>query len=556
GEITLWVGTATDIDDQKNLEEELRKLQALEKSVRLGAEAQTAWFNDMVMQAPFIICTFRGPDHVHELINPPYQELFGDKQLIGRTVIKALPEFGGQVFVEILDMVYKRGETISRKEVSLLIPGKLTKNLEENFVNFTCQPLYDFEKKVEGILVFAYNVTDQVLARRILEKNAEDLNIILEAIPQIAWVSKPDGSIFYYNSNWYHYTGLTIAETEKDGWWPVLHPSLRDKTMEEWLHAVQTCEIFEMETLLKRSADQSYRWHLSKAAPVRNKLGDVTLWVGTFTDINHENNLRGELENLVLERTKEVMLSNEELKLSNIKLEEFAFVASHDLKEPLRKIITNSDFLQMEFGDQLNNTGKQYIHRIHESAFRMQKLIEDLLSFSQLSHNVLDYKTIDLKQLVNSIIAEQFLVDKEEMATITIKKLPVIECIPTMIEQLFTNLLSNALKFVKPGIPAKIEISFNYISGSHTGIPSAQPHEKFCRIYVKDNGIGFDKKYLEQIFIIFKRLNSQNKYQGTGIGLALCKKIVENHHGSLTANSRLNDGATFIIILPCKQRKF
>lgn len=552
--ITSWVGTATDINEQKKIEENLRATQGLETAIRLKAEAQSEWLNNMVMQAPFIVCILRGADHVHELINPSYQQLFGDRQLTGRKVVDALPALEGQLFLNILNKVYSTGETVSRKEVRLLIARGHDANIEEIFINVTCQPLYSDEKEIDGILVFAYDVTEQVLARKILEKNAEDLNIILEVIPQIAWVAKPNGKMNYYNKKWYSYTGLTIGQTEKEGWRSVIHPDLYERYIFDWSHSVKWGENFNTETLIKRGSDQAYRWHLSQAIPVKNKLGEITQWVGTLTDINDDKNLKNELENLVLERTREVMHSNEELKLSNIKLEEFAFVASHDLREPLRKIITNGDFLRIDFIDQLGESGRQYISRIQNSALRMQKLIEDLLSFSQLSYNKTSIEKVHLGELVKGVVEEQLIMIKDNMPQITIKKLPAIECIPAMMEQLFSNLISNGLKFTAPGVTPKIVISCKNISGIYTGIANALPKEKYCNIYVRDNGIGFNNQYVEQIFIIFKRLNSQSKYQGTGIGLALCKKIVEDHKGFITAKSKLNKGATFIITLPYLQK--
>lgn len=252
---------------------------------------------------------------------------------------------------------------------------------------------------------------------------------------------------------------------------------------------------------------------------------------------------------------REILQKTIDLERSNIELKQFASVASHDLKEPLRKIMLFSELLLSEHEESLPENIKPYLDKISVSSKRMQVLIEDLLTYSRIGAREQYFVATDLTAIISEIVSDLEITIKEKEAVIESTSLPVIEGIPGQMRQLFQNLISNALKFNKSGTTPLIRISSREMNTSElSNYHYLKGEGKFCEISISDNGIGFDKKYAEKIFVIFQRLHSKEEYEGTGIGLAICKKIVEFHNGIITVNSEPGMGTTFKIILPVKQK--
>ncbi|MCI9844836.1 response regulator [Flavobacterium pectinovorum] len=258
------------------------------------------------------------------------------------------------------------------------------------------------------------------------------------------------------------------------------------------------------------------------------------------------------LEAKIIERTKELLSKNEELELKNHELQQFSWAVSHDLNEPVRKI---QIFIKIIKDLYLAKDDKavDYVNRTIKSAERMQTLITDLLAYSRLSSKVQPEKT-DLNIVLQEVISDfDYLVERKN-AIIKTNVLPTIDSIPSQLRQVFQNLIGNALKFSNNTENPLIEITSELIEiKDFDGKPS--PNGKYCRITVKDNGIGFDEIYLDRIFIIFQSLNDRQSYEGTGIGLAIAKKIIEKHNGLITAKSQVGNGASFIMILPLEYQE-
>ena len=266
---------------------------------------------------------------------------------------------------------------------------------------------------------------------------------------------------------------------------------------------------------------------------------------------NELKSFSDELENKVKERTYSLNKANSELSYSNESLEQFAYIASHDLQEPLRKISTFSSLLKEGFNDDLPDRAKELITKINSSSERMSTLIKEVLDFSKIFHGEMLIKKVDLNIIISNIIDDFDLLIAEKHAIIHIDKLPVIEAIPMQINQLFYNLFSNAMKFIKKDQAPVITISSKNVSEIELrNHPTLNQGVPYCKICFKDNGIGFEQQFADQIFLIFHRLHGRSEYAGTGIGLALCKKIVINHHGDIEAHSDESDGALFEILLP------
>jgi signal transduction histidine kinase len=253
------------------------------------------------------------------------------------------------------------------------------------------------------------------------------------------------------------------------------------------------------------------------------------------------------LEVKISERTKELVSKNEELEMKNHELQQFAWVVSHDLNEPIRKIQIFIKIIK-ELYLTKDEKGVDYVNRTVKAAERMQTLITDLLAYSRLSSKVKPEKT-DLNIVLQEVLSDfDYLIERKN-AVIKTTELPTIDSIPSQLRQVFQNLIGNALKFSGNVEVPVIEITSELIKTKDFDGEGA-PDGKFCRITVTDNGIGFDEIYLDRIFIIFQSLNDRQTYEGTGIGLAIAKKIVDKHNGLITAKSQLGKGASFIIILP------
>ncbi|MGC4039264.1 MAG: CHASE3 domain-containing protein [Flavobacterium sp.] len=284
--------------------------------------------------------------------------------------------------------------------------------------------------------------------------------------------------------------------------------------------------------------DKKIRYFRTAGRIVTNKMGDKIL-IGTNSDVTDEV-----LVSMSLEQ------QNIELEASNKELVAFNYAASHDLQEPLRKIQTFVSRLAEKEEGNMSDTGKEFMVRINSSVERMRILIEDLLQYSRTTKTEKSFEDTDLNELLDNAKVEMAQIIEEKNAKITNQALPELKVIPFQIQQLFINLINNSLKYSKIDVNPEIKISCKKVNAADEEQIPKSNKEKFYKITFKDNGIGFEQEYAEKIFVLFNRLHNKNEYEGTGIGLAICKKIVENHKGFIAATGKPNVGATFTIYLP------
>ncbi|MGD9714984.1 MAG: PAS domain-containing protein, partial [Thermomicrobiales bacterium] len=363
-----------------------------------------------------------------------------------------------------------------------------------------------------------------------LRDSEERFRFLAQAVPQIVWITRPDGYHEYYNGRWYDYTGLTPEESIGYGWSKPLHPDDLERSKLRWEQSTNTGEEYEIEYRFRRS-DGEYRWFLGRALPVRDETGQIVRWFGTCTDIDDKKRQAETLENLILERTlklreeieeriaaeKKVAEMVTELRRSNGELEQFAYVASHDLQEPLRKIQAFGDRLTVRCREILDDQGRDYIDRMQSSAARMQQLINDLLVYSRVSTRGQQIRMVDLNETAQNVASdlEGRILQAGSGARVDIGPMPTVPADALQMRQLLQKLIGNALKFSRPNVPALVTVSARLIDGDDG---------QKCRIEVADNGIGFDEQYLDRIFQVFQRLHGRGTYEGTGVGLAICRK--------------------------------
>ena len=266
------------------------------------------------------------------------------------------------------------------------------------------------------------------------------------------------------------------------------------------------------------------------------------------TDLTVEKEAQKHLKH----KNEELEKTNKALEASNNDLLQFASVASHDLQEPLRKIEVFSNLLKDKETGNLSESAQQFIAKIRSSSERMRQLIIDVLNYSKLSANDAHVEPVDLNGIVKDWMNDYEILIREKKAKINLAKLPIVEGNKGQIRQVFQNVLSNALKFSKEECPVVITVGSARIKEKRADADTSSTG-KYCRISIKDNGIGFDEKYVGSVFSLFERLNTKDKYEGTGIGLAVAKKIVEKHNGLITARSTPGEGSEFIIVLPLTQ---
>ncbi|MEO6405757.1 MAG: PAS domain-containing protein, partial [Ferruginibacter sp.] len=415
---------------------------------RKSMEMQAEMVKDLLMTAPGFICTLDGPDHVYNIVNERYQSIFGKRKLKGLPFLKALPELRGQGIDTMMDEVYNTGKPYVGIDIPVTIARDENMPTEIAYFNFSYQPVYDENKNIISILVFGYEVTDQVNAKN-----------------------------------------------------------------------------------------------------------------QTF---NQQHKIADDLEQKVKQRTQELNDSNEELLhindeliKSNHELESFTYISSHDLQEPLRKIQTFANLILDKEYAVLSIEGKNYFNRMHGAAQRMQTLIQDLLAYSMANVTDRKFEKVNLSKLVDDVKKELFEIIHEKKPAIIADNLETVNINRFQIKQVLNNLIINSIKFSNPGVPPLITIKTEISSADklqklnpHLQEGSLTANKKYCHISFQDNGIGFEPHYRHRIFDVFQRLHPKEEYPGTGIGLAIVKKIIENHNGYITASSELGKGATFDIYLP------
>ena len=507
---------------------------------RVAAEAN---LREMIRQSPVATVLLRGRSMVIEIVNEKGLELWGREydEVINRPITQALPELIDQGFDKLLDQVYTTGSPFTGNEV----PAQLIRfgKPEIFYLNFIYQPLKNEYGDSEGIIAVAIDVTETVVARKKIEESQKELNELANAVPQLVWVANSNGDVLYYNERVSEFSGAQKNNDGKWQWEGLVHPDDLRATDRAWEESIKKGIEYQVEHRIKMKNGE-YRWFLSRAVPHKDENGNIIKWFGTATDIHSSMEHASILEQEVQNRTQELSELNVILKQSNNELQQFAHVASHDLKEPLRKIKTFAGRLKDDRQSSFSDSGKLYIDKINSATDRMGLMIEGVLNYSMLSAAHQKIEKVNLNETIKSIESDLEIIIGQKAARIKVKHLPTVEGASILLYQLFYNLINNSLKFSKPGEASVIQISSANVQKNDT---------EFAEITISDNGIGFEQEFAERIFETFLRLNSKDMFEGTGLGLSLCKRIAERHGGFIKAFGEPDKGATFVTYLPLKQ---
>lgn len=408
---------------------------------------------------------------------------------------------------------------------------------------------YNADNKAVRMIGTLRDVSEEVNVQTQLLEREQKFRLLADSMPQFVWTANPEGKLNYFNQSVFDFSGISREVISEKGWIEIVHLDEREENIRKWKESISTEKDFLIEHRFRKS-DGTYRWQLSRAIPQRDKNGKITMWVGTSTDIQDQKMFTNELEKQVSERIKELNQKNEDLENMNKELQSFAYISSHDLQEPLRKIQTFATQINDREAQNLSDSGKDKFRRMQNAANRMQTLIQDLLAYSRTSMQERIFEKTTLSAIIDEV--KQDLEDDslDKNATITIINDCDIDVIPFQFRQLLFNLISNSLKFTKENTLPKIIIECTVAFGAELGNGKLNSSKKYSHIKIQDNGIGFEEVYNEKIFEVFQRLHGKEKFDGTGIGLAIVKKIVDNHNGIIIAKGVLNEGATFDIYLP------
>jgi len=375
---------------------------------------------------------------------------------------------------------------------------------------------------------------DTTVRRRmeaIVLESEQQFRTMANSIPQLAWIAREDGHIFWYNRRWHEYTGTTPEQMEKSGWQAQHDPAVLPAVITRWQHCLATGTPLDMEFPL-RGADGKYRVFLTRVEPVRDSDGQVVRWFGTNTDVQAlkeaEENVRrlnAELEQRVQDRTRQLEGANREL-------EAFSYSVSHDLRAPLRAVDGFSQAVLEDFGPQLPAEGRRQLQVIRASAQRMGELIDDLLTFSRLGRQELSRQQVPMAALVRAAWVEL----GEPKVALQTEDLPPAQGDGKLLQQVWINLLSNAVKYTSKCAQPRVEVGSRAEGGQTV-------------YFVRDNGAGFEMQYAHKLFGVFQRLHRQEDYEGTGVGLAVVQRIIHRHGGRIWAEAAENQGATFYFTL-------
>jgi PAS domain S-box-containing protein len=404
----------------------------------------------------------------------------------------------------------RTGQPVFNREFDIRFEDGTSRHVVSNAV-----PLFDHNFQPRGAVLAFMDITDRQRSEEALRESEERFRAIADNIPQLAWMAEANGSIFWYNRRWFEYTGTTYAQMNDWGWRAVHHPEHLQRVEAKWRDHLKRGDVWE-DTFPLRGKDGQYRWFLSRAVPIRDAGGAIVRWFGTNTDVTEQK------------RTEEA------LRRSNEDLEQFAYVASHDLQEPLRMVASFAAMLGRRYRGQLDEEADRFIDWVVEGATRLQALLHGLLEFSRLGNEPDSIPVVDSGAALDSALHNLESAIVESGAIVTVDPLPPVRVPDLHLAQLFQNLVGNAIKHRSDAAP-RIHVS-------------ACPDGVWHRFAVQDNGIGIQPEYREYVFKLFKRLRQSST--GTGIGLAICKRIIDRQGGRIWVESEPGQGSTFFFTLP------
>jgi PAS domain S-box-containing protein len=507
GEVESFISSVMNIDDRKTNEEIVEK------------ERQR--FNEFFMQAPIPMVILLGPDHRFVLANEPYQKFIG-RISVGKTLLEVFSLQESENLTPLIDKVYETGEPQTGKDLPFYITDDAGE-IRERFLNVSYYPFREHSEEIKGVLAIIQDMTDQVMARKLIEENEKRIQEITNTLPQMVWSADSQGALNWFNKVWYEYTGLKPGEAW-DGIRTPIHPADLKNVWEEQKKAVDNGNLFQIEFRVKRKSDGMYRWHLGRGVPIRDNENEIIKWIGSSTDIHEHKMLVDQLK--------------EERELR----ERFVMTLTHDLRTPLTAVKMKAELLSKKRLDP--EKVKALSERIIINMDRADFMIRDLLDANRIKAGEgipISIEECQLDVIIESVITD--LVDNYGPRFCVKNKIGKVktywDC--SAVRRVIENLVTNAIKYGKSD--SSITISLKRINN-------------WAEITVHNYGGEIRQEDLKDLFDPYRRTNSavNSGQKGWGIGLTLVKGITEAHGGFARAESSPDQGTTFSIRLPIDAR--
>lgn len=477
---------------------------------------------DFFQQAPGVMAVLRDADHIFELANEAYYQLVGYRELVGKSVREALPELEGQGLIELLDRVYKSGETYLGRAIPVKLLRRSGKEMDQRYVDFVYQPIRDNAGKVYGIFVEGSDVTEAIQVTKALQESEQRLRQLANTIPQMAWMAKPDGYTHWFNDRFFDYTGTSRPQVQGWGWAKIHHPDNVPEIIDKYKALIAKGRPFEM-TCPLRSAAGEYRTFFTTVAPLYDSTGNIVQWFGTNTDIH------------------EIEQAQEELRAANRRKDEFLAMLAHELRNPLAPISAAAELLRIPRldPDQVRTTSEVITRQVGH----MTELVDDLLDVSRVTRGLVNLQRaiVNLNDVIVDAVEQvtHIVNTKRQTLKTNVAGEPIqVMGDRTRLIQVFSNILNNAARYT----PVEGEISIQ-----------VEKLNNQVQVRVTDTGPGIGPDLLPHVFELFTQAErSPDRSQGgLGLGLALVKSLVELHQGSVTARSAGPElGSEFTVVLP------
>lgn len=505
-----------------------------------------------LLSSPFPMFLFWGEDLIC-FYNDAYRPSLGNNgkhpSILGMGAREAWPEVWDDIG-PMIDRVMKRGEQVWNEDT--LFPIFRNGHMEDTYWTFGYSPVHNGSGIPAGVLAVCTETTAAVRSKERLMESEHRFRELAELAPMWIWITDADVRVEYANRELLRYIGIdNVSDFTGQVWEDIVHADDIGTVYKGFGEAVEERRGFSLDYRVRRAETGIYEWFTVKGVP-RFAGKELAGFIGTGMNVHRQRTFSEQLRSEVDRRTGELEDTNRELAKSNRELKSFAYISSHDLQEPLRKIQTFCSILLAEEYGRLSEKGKSRFDRMQSAAKRMQVLINDLLAYSRLETEERRFELRDLAAVVDEVRSDL----GEELtaagAVMDVQGTCELNIVHFQFRQLLYNLISNSIKYSREGVDPIIRIGCGSVKGSTIEDERALPDRDYVSVIVADNGIGFDNIHSNGIFDVFKRLHGKERYKGTGVGLAIVKKIAENHGGFVTANGETGKGALFQVVLPKK----